>query len=55
MVEGNEGNAENNGWNARNEMGICIWEIGVGMRWMQVEMRKMCEIRLAMEGIKVET
>ena len=52
LGEGNEGNAENNGWNTRNEMGICIREISVGMRGMQVEMRKMCEIRLAIQGIK---
>ena len=34
LGEGNEGNAENNGWNVRNEMRICIREISVAMRGM---------------------
>lgn len=37
----NEGNAENNGRNVRNEMEMWVGEISVGMRGAWMEMQKM--------------
>ena len=51
--EWNAGNAENKG--ARKGMGMRVRKISVGMRGIWVEMRKMWGIRVAMQGIKVET
>ena len=47
--------AVNKGGNARNEMGMQVWGINVGMRRIYVEMQKMWGISLAMQEIKVET
>ena len=43
------------GGNAKNEMGMRVWRVSVGIREIWVEMRKIWGIRLPMQGIKVET
>ena len=53
--ERNEGNADSKGANARNEMGMRVQRISVGMRGIWMEIRKMWVIRMAIQGIKVET
>ena len=52
--EQNEGIAENKGGNARNEMGMWVQRISVGMWGIWVEIWKILGIRVAMHGIKVE-
>ena len=46
---------ETKGGNARNGMGMRVQGISMGMRGTWVEIRKMLGIRVAMQGIKVET
>ena len=55
IVERIEGNAENKGGDARNGMVKWVWEISVVMRRIWVEMQKIWVVRLAMQGIKLET
>ena len=43
------------GGNAKNEMVMRVWRVSVGIREIWVEMRKIWGIRLAIQGIKVET
>ena len=45
-------NVENKGGNARNETGMRVQWISVGMSKIWVEMWKMLRIRMAMQGIK---
>ena len=51
----NEGNVENKGESARNKMGMWVQKISIRIRGIMVEMQKMWRIRMAMQGIKVET
>ena len=46
---------ENNGGNARNGMEMRLRKISVGLGGIWVKIRKMWGIRVAMQGIKVET
>ena len=41
--------------NTRNEMGMQVRRISVGMRGICVEIQKVWGMRVAMKGIKVET
>ena len=51
----NEGNVENKGESARNKMEMWVQKISIRIRGIMVEMQKMWRIRMAMQGIKVET
>ena len=51
----NEGNVENKGESARTKMGMWVQKISIRIRGIMVEMQKMWRIRMAMQGIKVET
>ena len=53
--EQNEGNADNKGGDARNGMGIRVREISLGIRGIWLKIGKLWEIRLAIQGIQVET
>ena len=46
---------ENKGGNAMNGIGMRVGAVSVGMRGINVKMRKMWEIKLTMQEIKMET
>ena len=53
--EQNEGNADNKGGDARNGMGIRVREISLGIRGIWLKIGKLWDIRVAIQGIQVET